>query len=164
MITSDTIICLTYHCQTPSNLLWCLFSAETEWCLMQQLKRTKDFIKLICLWLILPYLLIQLTLKTQLKSHLSDPRIQIRFGNEFDCLIVTTLLHIVPLGILDAIRKNSVTVHFKLHNCLLGISDFTLKCFTTMQKNLWCYKRYESILSINWKNFLWIKGNYNSCA
>lgn len=60
---------------------------------------------LICLWLILPYLLIQLTLKTQLKSNLSDPRIQILSGNAFDSLIVTTLLHIMPQGGLDHVRR-----------------------------------------------------------
>lgn len=94
------------------------FQQETVQCLTQWFKRTKDFITLICLWLILPYLLIRLSLKTQLKSNLSDPGIQVRFGNEFDSLIVTRLLHIVPQGILDAVRKSSVTVHLKLQNCL----------------------------------------------
>lgn len=94
------------------------FQQETVQCLTQWFKRTKDFITLICLWLILPYLLIWLSLKTQLKSNLSDPGIQVRFGNEFDSLIVTRLLHIVPQGILDAVRKSSVTVHLKLQNCL----------------------------------------------
>lgn len=100
---------------------------------------------LICLWLILPYLLTQLTLKTQLKSNLSDLRIQILSGNAFDSLIVTTLLHIMPQGVLDHVRKSSVIIHLKLRDYILGISDFTLNCINWIATLMHNYNSNASI-------------------
>jgi len=83
----------------------------------------------MCLWLILPYLLIQLSLKIQLKSNLSDPRIQILSGNAFDSLLLTTLLHIMPRGTSDHVRKSSVIVHLKLQNYMLGDLRFYIEMY-----------------------------------
>lgn len=62
----------TYQCPSSRTAPWHRSSVIADWSLVQELQTTKGFITLICFWLILPYLVIHLSFKTQLKSNLSD--------------------------------------------------------------------------------------------